>query len=562
MADYLHGAYGQVNAVGTRVADEGSGAIVYIGTAPVHTVTGGRENVNRPVRVGNMAEARRALGYSDNWAAYTLCEAMMAHFSEKGVGPLVFINVFDPEKHCASTEKTVSKTPSEGAFTISDAANIDVSSIVITGKTEGEDYTVSYNSETSAITVAEKTSGSLGTSALTITYREATVSTVSKTPVNGVVTITSAGDIILDSIAVTGKTKGTDYSAVYDADREKITLTELSYGALGTSALSISYKTVDASSVTAEDVIGASDGLGKNTGVFAVKNVYQTTGLIPSFLAAPGFSSVPAIHEAMYANSVKINGHWDAYMFVDLPIVHDGNAVTLDSVVSFKSACGYNKENETVYFPLAQGMDGKIYHLSTLAAANFQELLISQDGIPYRTASNTDCGLIQNLYLGPDNVGRVFDDSIINEKLNRNGIASAAFVGGRGAIWGAHSADYGQGTATPVNLAETNRMMLYYISNDFQARRAQDVDEPLTMNGLKSIISDEQARLDALTNIGALIYGSVSLNADSDALSDVYSGDWSFSFNVTTTPLAKSMTAIVNWTEDGLETYFQFEDAV
>ena len=38
MAEYLHGAYGEINAVGNRVSDESLSAIVCIGTAPVHTV--------------------------------------------------------------------------------------------------------------------------------------------------------------------------------------------------------------------------------------------------------------------------------------------------------------------------------------------------------------------------------------------------------------------------------------------------------------------------------------------------------------------------------------------
>ena len=37
-------------------------------------------------------------------------------------------------------------------------------------------------------------------------------------------------------------------------------------------------------------------------------------------------------------------------------------------------------------------------------------------------------------------------------------------------------------------------------------------------------------------------------------------GDYSFVFNVTTTPLAKSLTAIVNWTDDGYVTWFGLAD--
>lgn len=490
MAGYKHGAYGVIQAVGSHVADESQGAIVYVGTAPVHNVEGGANNVNKPIVVNNIAEARKYFGYSDEWDKYTLCEAMHVHLENKGVGPLVFINVLNPATHKASDAGTVSKTPE-----------------------------------------------------------------------NGRVTIPAAQDIILDSVVVksdnTTKIKGTDYAIAYNIEKKTITISELTAGALGTSALTITYNTVDASAVTAADVIGTSDGLGLNTGIFAIKNVYQLTGYIPAYLAAPGFSSVPAVHAAMYQNSVKVNGHWDVYMFVDLPIMNSETPLTLDTAKTYKNGNGYTKENETVFFPLAQGTDGKIYHLSVLAAANFQELLLAQDGIPYKTASNTDCSLIENLYLGASNTGRVYDDSIINEKLNKNGIASAAYVGGRWAIWGCHSADYDQENGDQINVAETNRMMLYYISNDFQHRRTPDVDKPMTANDLQTIIAEEQTRVDALLNIGALTRGVVTLNADAQARSDIMNGDYSFLFDITTTPLAKSLTAIVNWTDEGFVTYFE-----
>lgn len=490
MAEYKHGAYGVIQAVGTRVADESQGAIVYVGTAPVHNVEGGAGNVNVPIVVNNIAEARKYFGYSDEWEKYTLCEAMHVHLENKGVGPLVFINVLNPNTHKAS-----------------EAGN------------------------------------------------------VSKTPENGRITIPAAQDIILDSVVIknggTAKVKGTDYAIAYNIEKKTISITELTAGALGDSALTITYNTIDAASVTSEDVIGASDGLGLNTGLFAVKNVYQLTGYIPAYLAAPGFSSVPAVHAAMYQNSVKVNGHWDVYMFVDLPIVNGETALTLDTAKTYKNGNGYTKENETVFFPLAQGTDGKIYHLSVLAAANFQELLLSQDGIPYKTASNTDCSIIENLYLGAASTGRIYDDSIINEKLNKNGIASAAYVGGRWAIWGCHSADYDQNNGDQINVAETNRMMLYYISNDFQHRRTPDVDKPMTANDLKTIIAEEQTRIDALLNIGALTRGVVSLDASAQARSDIMNGDYSFLFDITTTPLAKSLTAVVNWTDEGFVTYFE-----
>ena len=490
MADYLHGAYGQIQAVGSRVSTDSMSAIVYVGTAPVHMVAGGAETVNKPILVSNIAEAKKKLGYSDDFASFTLCEAMHVHFNHNAVGPLVLINVLDPKKHIAKQSGSVSLTPEKGR-----------------------------------------------------------------------VTIVAAEKIILDTVVVKAgsdtKVKGTDYSISCNVDKKTIVISEMEKGSLGTDALTITYQEIDPSAVTTEDVIGASDGFGRNTGVYAVQNVYQETGFIPSFLAAPGFSSIPDIHDALAENSVKINGHWDAYMLVDIPIFDEEKAVTLSSAAEWKNENGYTKENETVYFPMAAGTDGKKYHLSVLAAANLQVLLSRQDGIPYRTASNTECSLIENLYLGESEVGRVYDDTLINKVLNRNGIASAAFVGGHWVIWGAHSADYDQENANSINVAETNRMMLYYISNDFQRRRSNDVDKHLTVNDMQSIVAEEQARLDALVKIGALIYGEVELNAEQEAMSDIMNGDFSITFRVTATPLAKSLTAVVNWAADKFTTYFE-----
>ena len=326
---------------------------------------------------------------------------------------------------------------------------------------------------------------------------------------------------------------------------------------MGSAALTVTYDIIDPSDVDSSDVIGSTDGLGDNKGLYAIKSVYDVTGYVPTFLAAPGWSSVQAIHSKMIVVSQDINGHWDAYVFADLPITNSGTALTFDSVITYKSTNHYNAENETVYFPMVKGTDGKKYHISVLAAANFQELLLEDEGIPYKTASNTECAIIENLYLGDANVGKVYDAELINEKLNKNGIASAAFTGGRWAIWGSHSANYSAAVSNPVAVAETARMMLYYICNDFQTRRPLNVDKPLSMNDLQTIVSEEQSRLDALINIGALSYGVVSLNAERLTESDIINGDFSFAFNVTTTPLVKSLTAIVNWTKEGFRTFYE-----
>lgn len=79
----------------------GSGIVFVVGTAPVQQVGG---KVNDPVLALLYKEAVSALGYSDNWRNYTLCEVMYSHFQLYGVSPVVFVNVLDPKKHKKTVE--------------------------------------------------------------------------------------------------------------------------------------------------------------------------------------------------------------------------------------------------------------------------------------------------------------------------------------------------------------------------------------------------------------------------------------------------------------------------
>lgn len=391
-------------------------------------------------------------------------------------------------------------------------------------------------------------------------HKEESGGSASPVPVNGAVSIANAELAVLDSFVVksggTTKVKGTDYTIGYNYNTKSVVIRELTPGALGTTALTITWDIVDPSAVDSDDVIGEGDGNGNNTGIFAIRNVHQLTGYIPAYLAVPKFSGIPDVHNAMIDNSTKINSHWDVWCFADIPLEYSGSAITISTAATWQETNGYNKENESVYWPQAKGTDGKTYHLSVLAAAAFQNVLAENNGIPYKTASNTDAPIIESLYSGAASTA-IYDDDIINRNLNKHGINSAAFVGGRWAIWGAHAAAYEYAPGViDVNVAETNRMMLFYISNSFQQRRAADVDKPATLNDIRSMVADEQARLDALMKIGALVSGTVTHDAIEEDSSDLVNGDYSFTFNVTTMPLIKSLTAYVNWTSEGYVTYY------
>ena len=90
---YKHGIYiGEQATSLVPMTETEAGLVVAFGTAPVHLASAPAE-ANKPVLCYTLKEAVAALGYSDDWEKYTLCEAMKVHFALFNVAPIVLVNV-------------------------------------------------------------------------------------------------------------------------------------------------------------------------------------------------------------------------------------------------------------------------------------------------------------------------------------------------------------------------------------------------------------------------------------------------------------------------------------
>lgn len=76
-------------------------APMVFGTAPVHQ-TGGKANT--VVLANSFEEAVAALGWSDDWEKYTLCEAIWCQFKLYKVAPLLLVNVLAPDAYRTGAE--------------------------------------------------------------------------------------------------------------------------------------------------------------------------------------------------------------------------------------------------------------------------------------------------------------------------------------------------------------------------------------------------------------------------------------------------------------------------
>ena len=108
---YKHGIYTSEQATSlVPMTETDSGLIVCFGTAPIHLASTPAA-VNTPLLCYTYKEAVAALGYSDDYEHYTLCEMMKVHFALFNMAPIVFVNVLDKDKHKKEvTAKTVELT--------------------------------------------------------------------------------------------------------------------------------------------------------------------------------------------------------------------------------------------------------------------------------------------------------------------------------------------------------------------------------------------------------------------------------------------------------------------
>ena len=181
---YLHGSYGFLGDSRADVASKVSTLPVYFGTAPVHLLPDYSGTINEPLLIHNRTEAVRKVGYSSDWSSFSLCEVIEAHFSNsiEPIGPVCFVNVFDPDTMRGTTEQTVSVTLIGGRGTIPND-KIIFSSVTIDGKTLDTDYLLDYDTGTDALIVQSIGTGL--TSPVDVKFYEADPSQVAAADVIG-----------------------------------------------------------------------------------------------------------------------------------------------------------------------------------------------------------------------------------------------------------------------------------------------------------------------------------------------------------------------------------------
>lgn len=79
---------------------------VIFGTAPINLAQDPYKVTNVPTLIYSYQEAVSAMGYSEDFEHYTLCQSMDMCFRNFNIAPIILVNVLDPKKHKTDVQET------------------------------------------------------------------------------------------------------------------------------------------------------------------------------------------------------------------------------------------------------------------------------------------------------------------------------------------------------------------------------------------------------------------------------------------------------------------------
>ena len=347
---------------------------------------------------------------------------------------------------------------------------------------------------------------------------------------------------IIETVEIAELTKGTDYTLSYVDGKIKVNITKVGYSS---GSVIATYNKIDTSDtvITTTAFSNALDSL----------DICEiVTGEIPSILLAPYYSKIKAYHDLMIAKAVnKIADKWYADVITDIKA--DSETNTIAKAVTKKATDGYNNLVEKVCYPMAKH-NGKIYHLSTLAAVRMQITDTEAGGVPYISPSNKT--IFADAAVLEDGTQLYINETTANT-ANANGLTTINIVRGGLRLWGGINANYSyvnEGNIDPEHLQDASIRMKHYMLNKLQYDYIDSIDNPIARRDVDSIIASVQQWLNSLVNEGKMLYAAVEFIEDNNSVKDMVSGDFVFDVSSTNTPNAKSITFRTHYTTDGIAT--------
>lgn len=483
MPTYKHGVYVREEATSLLTPVRGtSGLQVIFGTAPV-AFAEDPSTCLEPKLCYTYEEAVKALGYSDDWDSYTLCQSMDACFRVHNVAPVVLVNVYDPTKSGNATAVAQAEMPVSNHKCVISAA-------------------------------ATKSQAAKDNSGIAVQLAAPAV------PVFGVLRST-----VVVKASASGAALDLDYDYTLSQDSDGYTTITLLSGGTAYSATSlyVAYSVMKPSAVTKTDIIGGYDNsTGKRTGLELVHEIYPRFGLTPGLLLAPGWSDTAEVVAALEAHCEGISGVYQCEAIADVPTSGSNAAAVYTAVKTAKDALGMDNPHLIACWPKA-AVGEKVYCLSALLGALCAQTDAENGDVPARSPSNLSLGATRMcLDDGSEIVLTQDQANLVNSYGVVTGLAHGSIRS-----WGNRTACYPE-TTDPKDMWINARRLFTWLSNTLILTYFQKVDDIMNFRLIESIVDSFNVAGNSYVANGYCAVCKARYDADDNPVTELLDGHITF----------------------------------
>lgn len=357
--------------------------------------------------------------------------------------------------------------------------------------------------------------------------------------------------VILKSLSIKGTTDTPltierDYSVAFN-DYGEAVITILSSAVTG--SIKVSYDKIDASKVTASDIIGGIGNDGIVTGLELINEVLPRFALVPGQILAPKYSADPTVAAVMASKASNINGFFKCISLVDIPT----NTVTsYAEVAAWKNENNYVYENQIVCWPKVR-MGDDIYHMSTQLAGVLCKTDALNEGVPYVSPSNQSLQI--NGLVGKENKEVILGIEQANY-LNGQGVVTAINFSGGWKAWGNRTAAYPSAT-DPKDVFIPLKRMFYWIAASVIQTFWQKVDGPINRRLVDTVVDSLNIWMNGLTASGYILGGRVVFLEEENPVTSIMDGKVKFHIFVTPPTPAREIDFVIEYDVNYLKSLFE-----
>lgn len=325
---------------------------------------------------------------------------------------------------------------------------------------------------------------------------------------------------------------GTDYKTYYTDNNFVIEI--LASGTINSNSVYVTYKTVNPTLVTKNDIIGGVNvTTGATKGFELIDDVYSRFNVIPDLLLAPGYSHDSEVAAVMKAKT-DIMGLFKAKALID---VDTSIVTTYTGVNSWKTTNNITDESCILCYPMVT-LGGKKYPMSVHIAGVIANTDYSNDSCPSVSPSNHSMQ-VDGLCLTD---GTESDINFIKANyLNSIGVMTCLnFVGGFKA-WGNETAAYPTSTDVTEYFINVSRMF-EWVAKTFILTFWSSLDGNITRRFIDSIVDSFNIYLNGLTPT-KILGGRIEWTSDDNTITDLMAGKIKFKVYLTPPSPSREISA-------------------